>query len=453
VQRRLLTSALLFGAYAVGAALLVYAPLPTDVAAQIRAFSPILLAFGIATLIVIVAVNPWREDRVPDRFPTIVQDALIIALFAVVATLFMQDRVLATTAVGAVVVGFALQDTLGNLFAGLAIQIDKPFRVGHWVSIGGLDGVVTEVTWRATKLRTKTGNFVVVPNSSVAKEIITNYSEPTRDTRLSISVGVTYDAPPNAVKAVIAEALRGDPMFANDHEPEVTLAGFDASAITYDVSVWTRHFETDWIVRDRMRSRVYYALRRHNISIPYPIQVSYEHQMPAPETGPAFPANALDAVDIFGSLTGSQRAELLASAVRPLYAAAEAIVREGDQGSSMFVIVRGEAVVTLAGTDGEVARLRDGSFFGEMSLLTGEARTATVTAVTDCDLLEIRADAFRRVVLADPAIVDAVAAAVSRRRAELDQHRATRSTAPVESPDARYSFVARIRQFLRLSGV
>jgi CRP-like cAMP-binding protein len=139
--------------------------------------------------------------------------------------------------------------------------------------------------------------------------------------------------------------------------------------------------------------------------------------------------------------------------VRPLYAAAETIVREGDQGSSMFVIVRGEAAVTLAGTDGEVARLRDGSFFGEMSLLTGEPRAATVTAVADCDLLEIRADAFRRVVLADPAIVDAVAAAVSRRRAELDEHRAARSTAPAESPDARSTFVARIRQFLRLSGV
>src|SRR5687767_11325309 len=170
----MLTSALVFGTYAVGAALLAYAPLPPDVAAQIRAFSPAFLAFGIATLVVIVVVNPWREDRLPDRFPTIVQDALIIALFALVATLFMQERVLATTAVGAVVIGFALQDTLGNLFAGLAIQIDKPFRVGHWVTIGGLDGVVTEVTWRATKLRTKTGNFVVVPNSSVAKEIITN---------------------------------------------------------------------------------------------------------------------------------------------------------------------------------------------------------------------------------------------------------------------------------------
>ena len=72
--------------------------------------------------------------------PNIVQDAIVIGLFALAATLFMPDKIVATTAVGAVVIGFALQDTLGNLFAGLAIQIEKPFRVGHWVTIGGIDG-------------------------------------------------------------------------------------------------------------------------------------------------------------------------------------------------------------------------------------------------------------------------------------------------------------------------
>ena len=454
VRRRLWTSGLLFGAHAVGAGLAVYAPLPPDVAAQIRTFNPLLLALGLATLIVIVAVNPWRQDRLPDRFPTIVQDALIIALFALIATLFMQERVLATTAVGAVIVGFALQDTLGNLFSGLALQIDKPFRVGHWVTIGGLDGLVTEVTWRATKLRTKAGNFVVVPNSNVAKETITNYSEPTRDTRMTIIVGVSYDTPPNVVKAVIAGALREDPLFSAQREPEVLLDNFDASAITYEVGVWTSDFGAEWYVRDRMRSRVYYALRRHNINIPYPIQVSYEHSMPLPEPPAVLPAaEVLAPVSLFERLTDSQRTQLGESAARMLYAAGEAVVREGEAGSSMFVIVRGEASVTLAGTEAEIARLREGSFFGEMSLLTGEPRTATVTAVTDCDLLEIRSEAFRRVVLADPAIVDLVAAAAAVRHSELDAHRAARTRMASQLPDASRSLVARVRQFLRLSSV
>jgi CRP-like cAMP-binding protein len=452
VRSRLRTSSLLFAAYAVGAALIRYAPLPPDAAGHIRTFSPLLLALGVSTLIVVVAVNPWREDRLPDRFPTIVQDALVIALFALVATLFMQERVLATTAVGAVVVGFALQDTLGNLFAGLAIQVDKPFRVGHWVTIGGIEGLVTEVTWRATKLHTKTGNFVVVPNSNVAKDVITNYSEPTRETRLAIKIGVSYDTPPNEVKAVIAAALRDDPLFSTLRAPEVLLDGFDASAITYEVGVWTSDFAADWYARDRMRSRVYYALRRQNINIPYPIQVSYEHAMPPPAPPDRLPAaDVLAKVALFEQLTAGQRVQLGEASTRPLYSAGERIVREGESGSSMFVIVRGEAAVTLAGADGEVARLREGAFFGEMSLLTGEPRTATVTAVTDCDLLEIRSEAFREVVLADPAIVEAVASAASVRRAQLDEHRASRAAATAQAPHATHSLMARVRQFLRLT--
>jgi small-conductance mechanosensitive channel/CRP-like cAMP-binding protein len=448
VRSRLLTSSVLFGAYAAGAALAAYAPLPPDVALQIRTFNPLLLAFAVATLLVVAAINPWREDRLPDRFPTIVQDAIVIAVFALVAMLFMQEKILATTAVGAVVIGFALQDTLGNLFSGLAIQIEKPFRVGHWVTIGGIDGLVTEVTWRATKIRTKAGNNVIVPNSVVAKETITKYSEPTRDTRIEIEVGVSYDTPPNAVKAVLLRALRDDPLFVREREPEVLIADFAASAINYRVRVWTNDFSSDTRVADHVRSHIYYAFRRHNISIPYPIQVQYEATIPAAEQ--ASPSASIGSVEIFASLTDEQRAQLLHKTCASLYAAGETIVREGDAGSSMFVMLRGEAIVTLAGTGGEVARLGEGAFFGEMSLLTGEPRTATVSAVSDCEVLEIGVDAFRRVVLADPAVVERVGAAVTARRAGLELHRATRS-AVAGSPEAPHTFLERVRQFLRLT--
>ena len=449
VRSRLLTSCLLFGTFALAAALAAYGPLPPGVAEQIRSFNPLLVAFGLATLVVVVTINPWREDRLPDRFPTIVQDAIVIALFAIVATLFMQEKVLATTAVGAVVIGFALQDTLGNLFSGLAIQIEKPFRVGHWVTIAGTDGLVAEVTWRATKIRTKAGNFVVVPNSVVAKETITNYSEPTHDTRLEVEVGASYDTPPNEVKAVIARALRDEAMLVHDREPEILIVDFASSAITYRVRVWTTDFAADMRVRDRVRSHIYYAFRREGISIPYPIQVQIEHQPPAVPGDDHAPARLLDGVEILTSLTAEQRAQLVAASRAMLYEAGQVIVREGDPGASMFVLMRGEASVTLAETDGELARHREGGFFGEMSLLTGEARSATVTAVTDCELIEIGAEAFRRVVLADAAIVDRVTAAVAQRRAELDQHRATRSVGGTAA-DTPQTLVARVRRFLRL---
>ena len=450
IRSRLLTSCLMFGAYAIAAVLDRYGPLPPEAAAQIRSFNPLLLAFGLSTLVVVLTINPWREDRLPDRFPTIVQDAVTIALFAIVATLFMQEKIVATTAVGAVVIGFALQDTLGNLFSGLAIQIEKPFEVGHWVSIGGTEGVVSEVTWRATKIRTKAGNFMIVPNSVVAKETITNFSEPTQDTRLEVEVGASYDAPPNEVKAVIAGALRDEPLLVRGREPEILIVDFAASAITYRVRVWTTDFAADMRVRDRVRSRIYYAFRRHGISIPYPIQVEIQQEPPpAVAGGDSARARLLDDVAIFVSLTVDQRAQLVASARVQLYEAGQVIVHEGDAGESMFVIRRGEASVTLANTGGELARHREGGFFGEMSLLTGDARSATVTAATDCELIEIAAEAFRRVVLSDAAIVDRIAAAVAARRAEQDQHRVVNASGstPIETPQ---TLVARVRRFLRL---
>src|ERR1700759_4960222 len=153
VRGRLLVSSLAFVLYAGVAAAIRYGLFSPDLARAIAAaqplVQPLVLAFGAIVALVALTVNPWREDRLPERFPTIVQDSIVILLFALAATPGPQAPIFAATAVSAVVIGFALQDTLGNLFAGLAIQIEKPFRVGHWVRIAEVDGLVSEITWRA----------------------------------------------------------------------------------------------------------------------------------------------------------------------------------------------------------------------------------------------------------------------------------------------------------------
>jgi small-conductance mechanosensitive channel/CRP-like cAMP-binding protein len=443
VRTRLAISCGVFGLYAGAAATLTIGHVPVVLADQLRTVAPLLLAFGVANALVVLVVNPWREDRIPERFPHIVQDALVIVLFASAAALLLPDKLAATTAVGAVVIGFALQDTLGNLFAGLAIQIEKPFHVGQWVTIGGHDGLVSEITWRATKIRTKSGNFVVVPNNVLSRDTITNYSEPTRNTAVEVDVGASYDTPPNDVKAAIRSALAGEPLITHDREPDILVSDFAASAITYRIRVWANDFGTDEFVRDRVRTLVYYAFRRHGITIPYPIQVQIERSGAVDAIAASV---SLAGVEIFSGLSDAQRGEL-EDAARPLtYAAGETIVREGDAGGSMFVLERGDAAVTLAHTGGELARLRAGGFFGEMSLLTGEPRTATVTAVTDCVLLEIGTTAFRRVVMADATILERVSAAVAKRRAEQARHRETNAAA--EPPEPAATFLDRVRRFL-----
>jgi CRP-like cAMP-binding protein len=401
--------------------------------------------------LVAVVINPWRIHRLPDRFPTIVQDAIVIGLFGLGATLILQEKIFAATAVGAVVVGFALQNTLGNLFAGLAIQIEKPFRVGEWVRIADIDGLVSEITWRAVKVRTKSGNFVVVPNSKLAEDIIINYSEPTRDTRLEVIVGAHYDVPPNRVKAVILNGLKRDPLISSEREPEITIADFAESAINYRVWVWIADFATDYVTYDRIRSAIYYAFRRHDISIPYPHQVQIEIEKPnVPASHDVSGEEAvLSRVPVFSALTGESLAQLSRAATRGLFAEGETIVRQGESGSSMFVVASGQVVVLLEPDHQEVARIKSGGFFGEMSLLTGAPRNATVRATVDSELLEITGEAFRQFVLANPAAVEQIGVAVANRRAELEERRSIGTTpAHIEPP---HTLIDRIRRYLHLS--
>lgn len=452
VRGRLLASSLAFAAYALAGAGVESLALSAELQRQLRGSQPLLLTFGVINGVVALLINPWRVDRLPDRFPTIVQDTIVIALFAVAATLILQERIFATTAVGAVVVGFALQDTLGNLFAGLAIQIEKPFRVGHWVNIAGKDGIVSEITWRATKIRTKPGNFVIVPNSALSRDTVTNYSEPIPESRIELDVGASYDTPPNTVKSTILAAIQDEPLVSKSRPPEVLLADFAASSITYRIRVWITDFAADEIIRDRIRCAVYYAFRRTGIVMPYPIQVEMFKEDLHAVSDPAAAERAMEGVQIFATLSDEERAELARAAHQALYAAGEAIVREGEAGSSMFVVTRGEVAVTVGASAQKVARLGPGEFFGEMSLLTGEPRTATVRAERDTDLLEITVETFRHFVLANPSAVEQIGVAVAARSAQLDEHRAAGIVASIAAKD-RYTFLTRVRRFLRLSPV
>ena len=409
------------------------------------------MAFAVVNLVVALALNPWRADRLPDRFPAIVQDTLLILLFGAVATLILRDRILATTAVGAVVLGFALQDTLGNLFAGLAIQVERPFRVGDWVTIGGLEGTVREITWRATRMLTKAGNVVVVPNSVLAKDTITNYSVPTRHMRLQVEVGASYEVPPNVVKSVIVEALKNASELSGDRPAEVRVADFGASAIIYRVWFWVDDFDPDDRAQDQVRSLIYYAFKRNNITIPYPIQV----EMSA-EEGSVVPCAASSAPTRSRRSRCSlrcrreERAALLAVAKPVQYAAGEAIVRQGQAGKSLFVVVRGEASVTLAGTSGEVARLRarrrvrrDVAAHRRSSHGDGDSR----------DRLRSGRDRRRRISLggAWPILRSSSTSQVSQQRdAKGSIATANRTPPPPTAVEIRQSLLARVRQFLRL---
>src|SRR5688572_7824733 len=257
VKRKLKLSVFLLTAYVLfhlalllrpelaGVGPLLSTPTLADLSSPIRPFERLALAAAIINLLVLGLINPLRHDRVREGFPAIVQDAIVIGLLLLVGTFVFREELLTTSAVGAVVVGFALQDTLGNAFAGLAIQSERPFSVGHWIRVGEFEGRVAEITWRATKLRTKSGNFIVVPNNIIAKEAITNYSEPAVPTRLELEVGVTYAASPAAVKQAMNEAMSQSRYVLTSPAPDTLLVGFDASSMNYRARFWVDDYEID----------------------------------------------------------------------------------------------------------------------------------------------------------------------------------------------------------------
>ncbi|RIL05205.1 MAG: hypothetical protein DCC71_11270 [Proteobacteria bacterium] len=451
VRRKLRAPMALGALYPLAVFGLEYATLDPAVAGAIRSLSHLGLALAVISFLVVVLANPLREDRLPTAVPNILQDAIIAGAFVLVGTLLLREKFLTTSAVGAVVIGFALQDTLGNAFAGLAIQVEKPFRVGEWIRVGEYVGRVEEITWRATKLRTKDTNFVIVPNSMIAKEAITNFSEPVGPTRVHVDVGVSYDATPDAVKDALREALLNAALVLRSPAPAVQLREFAASSIVYRAYFWVADFATDGPARDQVRANIYYTLKRHGIEIPYPVQVEMPRE-PAPRRAPALTAEftaLLGRSALFAPLDEDERAALAELGEERLYTRGEAIIREGEPGGSMFLIAAGQAEVTVAGA--HVRTLGAGDFFGEMSLLTGEERAATVVASQPCRLMEITSDAFRRFVMAEPGVFDAMQPAVLARRTELiavREEAAAHHVAPVPEQ----SFLAQVRRFLRIAG-
>jgi small-conductance mechanosensitive channel/CRP-like cAMP-binding protein len=407
-----------------------------------------LLGLAIISLAVAIIFNPWVGQRARNRAPAIVQDALVVIGIGAAAVFLLGNEIVAWSVGALALIGFALQEQLGNLFAGLAIQIEKPFLVGHWITVAGFEGRVVEVTWRATKIKTKPGNLVIVPNSTIAKEAINNYSEPEAPTQVAVEVGASYLVPPNETRAAIFAAIRQVPRVLQKPPSDVLLMNFADSAMTFRARFWVGDFADADFAQDEVRRAIFYEFNRRGIEIPWPIQVQYDRVEQSVDTADRRDSfqSTIAAVPVLAPLSADVHRALAAAAAERLYAAEEEIVYEGEPGASMFIIRRGRVAVTIGKDAKEVATIEAGGYFGEMSLLTGAPRSASVTARGDCMVLEISADAFRDYVRDHPEVIEPLAAAAETRRRELDKSRAAVSTAAHEH----VSLKQRMRQFFGL---
>lgn len=211
-----------------------------------------------------------------------------------------------TSGVISIILGFALQDLLGNLMAGVVLSFERPFQVGDWVRIGNAEGEVMDLTWRATRLRTRESDYCLIPNNLVAKEPVLNYSQPTTEHLIRMTVGVSYETPCGLVEAAMLDAAAGVDGLLSTPAPRVFLREFQDSSVQYELRVWIDNYESLLAVEDEIRRQVWYAFKRYGIVIPFPQRdvhlrrVSQEPQTPCcrlvatsgPLAGALFPLDA-----------------------------------------------------------------------------------------------------------------------------------------------------------------
>ncbi len=386
---------------------------------------------------------------------TVVSIAVYIVAFFMIFQSQFPDVELAPLFTGStilgIVVGLALQDTLGNLFAGVATQADRPFQTGDVITLSsGKAGVVESVTWRAVKVRMFDHRLLVISNTELAKDTI-EVSPRGRPNARYVDFSTEYSVSPAEVANAVDEALRNSENVASEPPFDVRLKEFKGSNVEWELKYfledYSRYEETDALVK----KRIWYAFKRANIDFGYPVvrlgRLGGGPQ--GPDLTHEVAEGRLRQTTLFKPLSDTETASLAAEAVKRVYAPGEAIFRRGDEGRSMFVIHRGSVrgLIRENGAETVVADLSEGECFGEMGLFTGEARPVDAVAVVETEIIEVEWESLKSLLDSNTELVASFGELIARRKEMLDSSRTEAAAAPAPG---KTDIVDAMRKFFRL---
>jgi small-conductance mechanosensitive channel/CRP-like cAMP-binding protein len=372
--------------------------------------------------------------------PRILRDLLIAFAYIVVAiTLLSRSGVdltgiVATSAVITAVVGFSLQDTLGNVMGGMALQMERSIVVGDWIRVDQQEGQVVEIRWRQTSIETRNWDTVVIPNSVLMKGQVVLLGRrlgAARQHRQWVYFNVDFRYAPTDVVDAVEAALCAEPIqnVASEPAPHCLVQDFKESYITYAVRYWLTDLALTDPTDSVVRARLYFALRRVEIPLSIPAQALFiteddesrrqrKHNEEVERR-----AETLSRVELFHTLTNEERRALADRLTVAPFVRSEAMTRQGAEAHWLYIIMKGEAEVRVA-VDGnlskKVAMLHAGDFFGEMSLMTGEPRSATVIAQANTECYRLDKNSFEDILKRRPEIAEDISHILARRRVELE---------------------------------
>jgi small-conductance mechanosensitive channel len=378
------------------------------------------------------------QSRTPKLFIDLVRVIIVLILGAVMLSTVWNlnlGHLIAALGVGSIVLGLALQDPLGNLFSGLVLLLERPLRVGDWIKLGENIGQVVETNWRAVHLRTGSRDLVIIPNAALAKGSFINFSRPATVHRETIPLQFSYCDPPNKVKRVLEEVAQRTPGIIEHPDQVISLSTYNDSSITYDAKVFMDNYGLSARVRDGFQSLVWYAARRHGLTMPYPIVTTVnlsQEEFQAEERAPLAPS-ALAAFRRFdlGSRDGN-KAPVSRQAVQH-FAKGEQVIAEGTVLPGIYLILRGKISLSVHGTAGEkveIAQVGAGEFFGEKAAIAGCLSDTTATALEDLELLVLDTETLQALLARTQPLSREIGSVMEARRRAL---RGIRSAGAPES--------------------
>ena len=453
--RRLLLPVLLLAATTAAAALwpsfvvwLADRPMPMALMVGTRVLA--LLTWAAGAFMIVRALDVllwhgllvWRGRRPP---PRLLIDGTA-ALIWVVTGFLVAGQVLelpvagiiTTSGVAVAILGFALRDVLTSLFAGIALNLERPFQIGDWIELEeGLPGVVVEIGWLTTRASTRDGMGIVIPNAQLAARPFRNYSAPGDLWRDTIAVPIDYEAAPERVERVLLAAAAelpetGPPL----PPPDVQIQDFTSRGVLWQLRYWVPDYGAVPNTRYRVQRAVLRHLHQAGLALAYAKLDLFHAPMPERRLDPdeAVPG-LLARCDLFGALSREELSELAAKSRTRRVAAGEELLRAGDPGRSLLIVIEGVLEVWHDPAEGArrwINALGAGAVVGEFALLTGEPRSATVTVKRDALLLEIDRDALAPVLAHRPALARALGEMLAERQARTD--RLTRPRLPETMP-------------------
>src|SRR3954467_10140273 len=402
--------------------------------------------------------------------PRIVEDVVILVLYAIYGLAQLRgagvdlSSIVTTSAILTAVIAFAMQDTLGNLLGGLSIQIDNTVQVGDWVRVDDLAGQVRDIRWRSTLIETRNWETLVIPNSMIMKgrvAILGKREGQALQWRRALRFMVDPGVPPARVMAIVNEEMRDVPIanVARSPAPTTVLHNFIHGNLEYELRYFLSDLLEDEMTDSMVRVHLFASLQRAGIRIAeeqrtvHAVSRDEAHADAVRKREITRRLEMLSGVDLFSVLSEDETSELAERLQYAPFARGDVITKQGNVPHWLYIVAFGEVEVRYEpphGAPQTISTLRSGQFFGEMALLTGETRTATVVALTDVECYRLDGKSFQGLLLRRPEIAEAMARVIHTRKPDLEKVRDAFASQPSIAVVQQTDLLTRIRRFFGL---